>query len=307
MKKTILLFILIAVSTAIQAQQLTLYKSFSPEKLQAAIESQTGYGFFYETGTYDQMQKVKFDADNIPLKDVLDQWTKAQPIQYQVVGTVIVLKSMVDPAHPRKRHHPQTDAFTHGLITRKILDQHAGSSLSQCLIDLGVAQTATDATGKSGVVLSGVRTTDKGSSWPLVVLDGFNYDGNIDRIKVSDVDHVEIINDASASAYGLGGSNGVIKITTLGAAQTHPQDNNNDYGNTIKVAAGYTRYKDAGIDDILYQFCKNAGLTLVYQGKTPDQIYEGSIPLSTNSTTMISLLNAAGVNCTINGSELIVH
>lgn len=305
MKKFILLFQLIAGGNAIQAQQLTLHKTLSPEKFQVAIESQIGYGFFYRTGTYDQMQKIKFDADNMPVKEVLDLWTKAQPVSYQVVTTVIVLKGVDDASHPRPKHQ-RTDDYTHGLISRKVLDQHAGNSLSQCLIDLGEAQTATDANGKSGLVVSSTRSTTNGSIWPLVVLDGVNYDGNIDRIRLTDIDHVEIIKDSSGSMYGLGASNGVIKITTKGAMQGNDSDTPN-YGDAIKVSAGFIRYKHATLDDILHQYCKNAGLTLVYHGKTPDETYEGSIPVSVNAATMVNLLNAAGINCTLNDSQLTVR
>ena len=53
----------------------------------------------------------------------------------------------------------------------------------------------------------------KGSNDPLWIIDGFP--GDINMINTSDIESVEILKDASATAiYGSRGANGVVIITT---------------------------------------------------------------------------------------------
>ena len=56
-----------------------------------------------------------------------------------------------------------------------------------------------------------------GSNAPLIVVDGFPFGdaGNMKQINTDNIESVEILKDASASAiYGSRGANGVILITT---------------------------------------------------------------------------------------------
>lgn len=55
----------------------------------------------------------------------------------------------------------------------------------------------------------------QGGSEPLYVVDGFPYSGNPTNINNSDIESIEILKDASATAiYGSRGANGVVIITT---------------------------------------------------------------------------------------------
>ncbi|WP_236980568.1 SusC/RagA family TonB-linked outer membrane protein [Membranihabitans maritimus] len=59
------------------------------------------------------------------------------------------------------------------------------------------------------------RNSINAGNTPLVVVDGISYYGNISDINPADVESIEILKDASASAiYGARGANGVILITT---------------------------------------------------------------------------------------------
>lgn len=70
------------------------------------------------------------------------------------------------------------------------------------------------ADGGSGVLVRGLGTLH-GPIEPLIVLDGFIYDGDIDNIDPNTVDHVTILKDAAASSiWGARAGNGVIVITT---------------------------------------------------------------------------------------------
>jgi len=59
------------------------------------------------------------------------------------------------------------------------------------------------------------KTSLSANDDPLIVLDGIIYNGSISDINVSDIEHVDILKDASAAAvYGSRSANGVIIITT---------------------------------------------------------------------------------------------
>ena len=62
--------------------------------------------------------------------------------------------------------------------------------------------------------LRGVATLS-GNTKPLIVVDGFQYDGDINSINPYEVESITLLKDAaSASIYGAKSSNGVIVITT---------------------------------------------------------------------------------------------
>lgn len=73
-------------------------------------------------------------------------------------------------------------------------------------------------TGAPGAGMSiRVRGTNsiQGGSEPLYVIDGFPYSGNPTNLSNSDIESIEVLKDASATAiYGSRGANGVILITT---------------------------------------------------------------------------------------------
>ena len=55
----------------------------------------------------------------------------------------------------------------------------------------------------------------QGSNEPLYVIDGFLFSGNMNMINSSDIESIEVLKDASATAiYGSRGANGVVLITT---------------------------------------------------------------------------------------------
>ncbi|MFD2034035.1 SusC/RagA family TonB-linked outer membrane protein [Belliella marina] len=66
----------------------------------------------------------------------------------------------------------------------------------------------------STVRIRGARSLVAGND-PLIVMDGVPIDGNLMDINPSDIESIEILKDASATAiYGSRGSNGVILVTT---------------------------------------------------------------------------------------------
>ena len=63
--------------------------------------------------------------------------------------------------------------------------------------------------------IRGINSINSGTD-PLILVDGIEMQ-DISFLNPYDVAHVEVLKDASASIYGVRGSNGVILITTKGA------------------------------------------------------------------------------------------
>ncbi|MDR6919491.1 SusC/RagA family TonB-linked outer membrane protein [Chryseobacterium sp. 2987] len=69
---------------------------------------------------------------------------------------------------------------------------------------------------KTGISIRGTSTIDtKVSADPLIVLDNFPYEGNLDNINPNDIENITVLKDAAAaSIWGARSGNGVIVITT---------------------------------------------------------------------------------------------
>lgn len=70
-------------------------------------------------------------------------------------------------------------------------------------------------TSASGLLMVRGLGTIRGPKGPLIVLDNFPYEGNLDNLNPNDVESVTILKDAAASSiWGARAGNGVIVITT---------------------------------------------------------------------------------------------
>ncbi len=97
------------------------------------------------------------------------------------------------------------------------LEKIQTSSISKALQGLSAGVQVTSGSGQPGtnatIRIRGISTF--GNANPLIVLDGFPYDGNLNSIATEDIESMTILKDASATAlYGSRAANGVIMITT---------------------------------------------------------------------------------------------
>lgn len=77
----------------------------------------------------------------------------------------------------------------------------------------------TPSANESSIVIRG-RSTLFAETDPLIVIDNFPYDGNINNINPNDVESITILRDAAAaSIWGVRAGNGVIVITTKRESQ----------------------------------------------------------------------------------------
>ncbi|MDH5828722.1 SusC/RagA family TonB-linked outer membrane protein [Sphingobacterium faecium] len=106
------------------------------------------------------------------------------------------------------------------VIDNKTLNMQTGTNILQRLngmvngLTFEVGKRNVNPQNKTGITIRGYSTIN-GPLDPLIVLDNFVYEGDIENINPDEVENVTILKDASAtSIYGARGGNGVIVITT---------------------------------------------------------------------------------------------
>lgn len=107
-----------------------------------------------------------------------------------------------------------------------ILDRIVGQSN-------GVLEAIGKSKSQTGITIRGLGTIN-GPIDPLIVLDGFIYEGDINNINPDDVENVSILKDAAAaSIWGARAGNGVIVITTFKGKLNQPMQVDMHIGQTI--------------------------------------------------------------------------
>ncbi len=77
-----------------------------------------------------------------------------------------------------------------------------------------VNRTSGDPSGGAAIQIRGIATIN-GSADPIYVVDGVEVGTNADFVNPADIERIEVLKDASATAiYGARGANGVIMVTT---------------------------------------------------------------------------------------------
>lgn len=107
-----------------------------------------------------------------------------------------------------------TGSFT--VIGNKLLNRAVGGNILQRLegIASGVQFVNAGGSKASDIRVRGLSTIHSDAS-PLIVIDNFPYDGDINSINPNDIDNISILKDAAAaSIWGARAGNGVIVITT---------------------------------------------------------------------------------------------
>ena len=103
------------------------------------------------------------------------------------------------------------------LVKEEDINNIASVNLTQRLE--GVASgLSTNADGE--LQIRGISTLKAGNE-PLIVVDGFPFNGGIDEINPNDIDQISVLKDAASTAiYGIRGANGVIVINTKQGGNT---------------------------------------------------------------------------------------
>ncbi|MGM0666123.1 MAG: SusC/RagA family TonB-linked outer membrane protein [Bacteroidota bacterium] len=104
------------------------------------------------------------------------------------------------------------------VIDAKKIEGRSISSVAQILTGSTTGVQTTAGSGQPGsspdIRIRGVGTLNT-SAYPLIILDGAEYSGNISSINPNDIESMTVLKDASSTAlYGSRAANGVIIITT---------------------------------------------------------------------------------------------
>ncbi|WP_051359988.1 SusC/RagA family TonB-linked outer membrane protein [Adhaeribacter aquaticus] len=103
-----------------------------------------------------------------------------------------------------------------GEVMREVPAGNITQALQGRLPGVEFAQTSSRPGASMQIRIRGARSLTA-SNDPLVVLDGIPYPGSISDINPNDIQSIDILKDASATAiYGSRGANGVILVTTKG-------------------------------------------------------------------------------------------
>ena len=89
---------------------------------------------------------------------------------------------------------------------------NAANALQGTTAGVNVLQGSGAPGAESSIRIRGVSSN--GNNSPIIILDGFQYDGGLNSINPQDIESITVLKDAQAAIYGSIGANGVILIET---------------------------------------------------------------------------------------------
>lgn len=108
-------------------------------------------------------------------------------------------------------------------IDNRLLNRSAGSNILDRLDGVTSSLFFSKVNGSQDLYIRGLSSIKSGASAPLIILNNFPYNGNINDINPNDVESITILKDAAAaSIWGASAGNGVIVITTKEAKYEQP-------------------------------------------------------------------------------------
>lgn len=106
-----------------------------------------------------------------------------------------------------------TGSFTK--IDNKLLNQQVSKDILSRLEAVASGLMVDRSTNSSGRIMIRGLSTIRGPKSPLIILDNFPYEGDLNNINPNDVENITILKDAAASSiWGARAGNGVIVITS---------------------------------------------------------------------------------------------
>ncbi len=189
---------------------------------------------------------------------------------------------LVSSGYQQLKANEMTGSFQ--LLDKRAIDQQVGTNILDRLNNLtpGYRKSTFDfqpnRKDKLNVSIRGLSTIDA-SKDPLVVLDGFIYEGDIDNIDPNSIASVTVLKDAAAtSIWGARAGNGVIVLTSMNSASKSQKISVNiSHTITAKRITNYNMlYQPSNMDYVLAeQELFNAGY---YDGKIAQTPYRSLTP-----------------------------
>lgn len=98
------------------------------EKVFNAIEQQTDYVVFYNYNALQKASLINIDAQNMPLKQFLDQCLQGQPLTYEIIQKTVVIKEKEDTLNSSNKPSP-SNIIIHGRIINEKGEPVPGASV----------------------------------------------------------------------------------------------------------------------------------------------------------------------------------
>jgi TonB-linked SusC/RagA family outer membrane protein len=116
---------------------------------------------------------------------------------------------------------------------------------------------------ESNIRIRGIATN--GDNAPLIILDGFQYDGGLNSLNPNDIESITVLKGAEAAIYGSIGSNGVVLIETKnGDRNQDPVINYNTYFGIQETTRELPLLNSTEYALLLNESYANAGQTLPF-------------------------------------------
>ncbi len=169
----------------------------------------------YQLGVPASATTLSFSFIGMKTLDVRigNQMTINAELQEDVFGIDEVVVSGVASETPRKKL-----AVSVGKVGEADLKQVPAFSAASALQGKMAGVTVVNSTGEPGMsstILVRGATQLAGSQNPLIIVDGVRMQGTMADINVDDIESIEVVKGASASAlYGSQAGNGVVVVTT---------------------------------------------------------------------------------------------
>lgn len=142
---------------------------------------------------------------------LIRMWPQAGQLKEVIVSTGYQML-------PKER---ATGSFTQ--IDNILLNQQVSTNILGRLETIAGGVTVDHSTTKAGRILIRGLSTINGPSQPLIILDNFPYEGDLNNINPNDVENITVLKDAAAaSIWGSRAGNGVIVITTKKGRYNQP-------------------------------------------------------------------------------------
>ena len=190
---------------------------------------------------------VGYITQEIPIRD-------ATTINVMLVEDILTLSEVVVVGYGTQKKSDLTGAISsiRGPELTRLSSQRVDQALQGRAAGVLVLNTAGAPGAQTTIRIRGMNSINGGNN-ALVVIDGLQ-DGNINSLNPFDIESIEILKDASATAiYGSKGANGVILITTRNGKKGKPVINYDfSYGFQkirhkleLQNAADYARTRNA--------------------------------------------------------------
>lgn len=128
---------------------------------------------------------------------------------------------VVNTGYQRLPRERATGSFVQ--IDNNLINRSISSNILDRLKGVTSSLLFTEDPNHPPMTIRGIGTLTKGLTSPLIVIDNFPYEGDINSINPNDVENITVLRDAAAaSIWGAKAGNGVIVITTKKARKNQP-------------------------------------------------------------------------------------